>query len=410
MKSLLISLQRWWLLLLLFLIPFSLRYLTKEPFAISYLNLLSVGFIALGSLNALLGYIPFRGIRHKPFLLLLGVVLLALAYALFFTDPLRSGIGLWTSRLTQPMLVGFFAYQLFEHRLVSYRSCMWALFGSLLALVFVGGLQSVGVIPYRDPGRITATYFYPNTAARYFISLLLMTLPWILFGHVKQKRLMLGLWLLGFLLVLTTKSYNGVVSLGAGLVMLLLLLPRPFQVFKRVALMSLVIIALVIVVNAPKLPKWETSIRDSRLTRLEFWDVAMHVIQDNFWTGIGIKTWELTYPKLVETYGPFPPLNWGSVQPHNVFLDSFVKAGLPGFFAITAFMLWPILEGWVVVKRAWKQKASDWWLGLSVAAFGLSMLTFGLIDDPLWSDDAMPFRFIVLFMMVSFVQRLESKR
>lgn len=408
MKAFLAKLQGWLLLFIVFSIPLSLKYITKDPFAISYLNVLSVAFIGLGFLNLITGAVKWQPVRHKPFLWLIGVLLLAMAYALLFTDPLRNGIGLWTSRLGQPLLVGFFVYQLVANSIIKVEQVAKALFWSLVSLIIVGGLQYVGVLEYRDPGRITATYFYPNTFARYVEILLLVTFPWILFGLKKGRRLMLGVWLVGVLLLLSSKSYNGVASFGIALTAMFVLLPKPFVQLKRVAVTGLIVLGALIVVNAPKLPKYQTSINDSRLTRLEFWEVASGVINDNFWTGIGIKTWEKNYGQLVEKYyiqkNQKLPLNWGSVQPHNVFLDSFVKAGLPGFFAITALLFWPILEGRAFIQ-SYYAKNKEWWYGLSIAGYGIAMLLFGLIDDPIWSDDTMPLMFILLFMLAWLTRR-----
>ncbi len=417
-KNLMIStffrqLQKIWLLVLIFGIPFLLHYITEEPFAISWLNILSIGFIGLGFINLVFGIVPYKPIPHKGFLFLIGIFLLTMAYALLFTHPLRNGIGLWTSRLGQPLLVGFFSYQLLANNIILPKNMIQALFWSLVPLLILGGLQAVGVTPYRDPGRITASYFYPNTFARYMDILLLVTLPWILFSGQKYKQMYLGIWLLGVVLLLTSKSYNGAVSLFTGLVALFLLLPKPFTQLKHLVIGGLLVVALIVSVNAPKLPKWQTSITDSRLTRLEFWEVAGGVIKDHFWTGIGIKGWEKTYPQLVEKYYIQKhhklPRNWGSVQPHNVFLDSFIKAGLPGFFAITALLIWPVVEG-LQFSRSYLEKNKHWWVGLSLAAYGVAMLTFGLIDDPIWSDDTMPLLFILFFLLAYVVSRNKLKK
>ncbi len=399
-SSFFVRLLRFWLFLLIFFIPLSLKYLTKDPFAISWLNVLSLVFIGLGVVAVITGQLKLKAVAHKPLLALLACLLIALAYALLFTHPLRNGIGLWTSRLLQPMLVGYVVYQLVVQRFVRPSDIVRPLFWSLVPLLLLGGMQAIGFIDYRDPGRITASYFYPNTFARYMDIILLVTLPWILFSGQVRKRLLLGIWGLGVVLLLSSQSYNGTVSLFAGLIAFLILLPRSFRLFQRWGLAAMIIIGLMVAINAPKLPKWQTSINDSRLTRLEFWHIAGGVIQDHFWTGIGIKTWEKEYPHLVEKYGPFPPLNWGSVQPHNVFLDSFIKAGLPGFFAITAVLLWPIAEGRQLALLV-RERRSEWWLGVSLAAYGVAMLTFGLIDDPLWSDDTMPLLFILFFTLAA---------
>ncbi len=400
-----VRILRWWLFGLLFLIPLSLKYLTKDPFALSWLNLLSIGFIGLGAITLASRQLSFKPVSHRPFLVLLFCLLLSLAYALLFTHPLRNGIGLWTSRLLQPLLVGLVVFELYANDYLKPAEIVRSLFWSLVPLLLLGAMQAIGFIDYRDPGRITASYFYPNTFARYMDIILLTTLPWILFAKQERKRLLLGVWGLGVVLLLSSKSYNGVLSLAAGLVAILILLPVSWRKITYWGLGLLLASALLVAVNAPRLPKWQTSIHDSRLTRLEFWRVAGGVIGDHFWTGIGIKTWEKDYPHLVEKYGPFPPLNWGSVQPHNVFLDSFVKAGLPGFFAITALLLWPVFEGVRFCRQAYRDRSSEWWFGMSLAAYGVAMLVFGFIDDPLWSDDTMPILFILLFALAALVVR-----
>lgn len=404
----LIIIQSWLLLFLIFAVPISLKYITKEPFAISWLNVISLGFIGVSFVAMVSGATPLRWPKHRPFVWLIALFLLAMGWALLNTPSLRQGIGLWTSRLSQPLLVGFFAYQVLEARHLRPRQIVGAIFASLIPLILFGAFQLVGITEYRDPGRITATYFYPNTFARYMDIILLVTLPWILFGLTKGKRIALGIWAVGVLFLLLSKSYNGTVSLMAGLVAFVLCLPPVYKQIKLLFVVGVAIVTILLAFNAPKLPKWQTSITDSRLTRLEFWGVATQVIADNFWTGIGIKTWELTYPQLVEQYGPFPPRNWGSVQPHNVFLDSFIKGGFPAFFAITALLLWPITEGFAVFRSQYR-KSADWWVGGSLMAYGVAMLTFGLIDDPIWSDDTMPILFIVYFVL-AYVATAKGRR
>ncbi len=400
---------RWSFLLLVAGIPFLLQYLTKDPFAISRLNIWSLGLVGLVCLAVVTRTIPFSVPKHRPFWVMIGGLFLAMAWALLFTDPIRNGVGLWTSRLVQPFLVGLCGYQLLSAGVVKPKEITAAFFVSLLGLLVAGTMQYVGIIEYRDVNRITATYFYPNTFARYLDIILLVSLPWIIF-QAKYKRLSLGFWLLGIVLLLTTHSYNGVVTLVAGMVTFLLLLPSPFAATRRLILFSLVGVALLVGFNVQKLPKYQTTITDSRLTRLEFWQVATNILKDKnyFWTGIGIKTWEKEYPRLVETYYVKPynrlPLNWGSVQPHNVFLDSLIKAGLPGLIAITCLLLWPITEG-VALAKTYRQHNPDWWIGVSLAAYGVGMFVFGLIDDPIWSDDTVPVLFILYFMLAFVVTR-----
>ncbi|HEY1074234.1 MAG TPA: hypothetical protein VGE59_00840, partial [Patescibacteria group bacterium] len=223
----LITLQKWWLFALLFLIPLSLQYLIKTPVAISTLNILSLGFIFLGVLNALTGGVPIRPVQHRSYVWVILLLLGALAYALLFTHPLRNAVGLWTSRLSQPLLVGYFAYQLLANRVITLSEPIRALFYSLVPLLILGGMQLTGFLPYADTDRVTASYFFPNTFARYVGIVLLISLPWILFSIRQYKRLHLGLWILGVLLLLSSKSYGGTVAFFGGLTALLFALPNP---------------------------------------------------------------------------------------------------------------------------------------------------------------------------------------
>lgn len=405
----LVKLQRWWLFALLLVIPFSLHYITEQPAAISYLNLISVGFIGLGMINLLFKTIPYTPVRDKGTLTVIGLLIVAMAFALFFTHPLRNGIGLWTSRLLQPMLVGWIVYQMLSARVVTISEIIKTLFLSIVPLVIGGALQAVRVIPAAsDPTRITVLYQYPNTFARYVDILLLTSLPWIVLRKRVVAQWEVAIWLAGFLLLLTTKSYNGTVSLVGGIVVVLLLLDRSYTTLKTRALGTIAVLSLLVVANASKLPKWQASITDSRLSRLEFWHIAGAVIRHNFWTGIGIKGWETNYTHFVLLYGKLPPLNWVSQQPHNVFLDSMLKAGPLGLIAVTILLLWPIWRG-LQLSRIYSLERGGWF-GLSMVAYGVGMFMFGFIDDPLWSDDITPLLYIFLACLAwMYVNRANPK-
>jgi len=398
-------LQKWLTLLLLFCIPLSLHYLTEHPFAISSLNLLSVAVILLGALNLLTKQLTWQPVRNKSFIWVIGGLLLAMLWALFFTHPLRNGVGLWTSRLSQPLLLAIMTYQLIANGYLQLEEIVTTLFLSLIPLAIVGALQVAHIIPYGQPHRITALYQFPNTFARYVFMLLLVSLPWLL---MKAKYKLPGyvLWGVGVLLLLGSVSYGGSVSLFCGLVTILLLLPSEFSRLKKYGLIGLTVLALLVVTQAPRLPKWHTSITDSKATRLEFWHVALGVIHDHFWTGIGIKGWETQYSVNVLKYiSYYPPLNWASPQPHDVFLDSFVKAGFPGFVAIMALLLWPVIAG---IKLARKRDAESWY-GIAIAACGVALIVFGIIDDPFWSDDMIPLLFILYSALAWALSAVSSK-
>lgn len=370
------------------LIPISLKYVTKEPFALSYLNFLSVGLIALTGLGLLTRSLQHRSVGNPVFTVCLTLFLLGMLNALLATDQLRDGIGLWTSRLTQPLLVGYCAYLLLSNRLVKLDWLMKAFLVGLLLTELIGLAQWLSLIPTGDPGRLTGAYQYPNTFARYLDIVLALSLPWL--ATTKPGRLWWLIWLTGIAILLGTISYNGVLTFYLSLI-LFLLLGNLSRLIKRLGLGLLIGVGALTIILAPSLPKYQTSVNDSRLTRLEFWQVAWGVTRDHPWTGIGIKGWEQKYNQLVRQYVPGLPRNWGSVQPHNVFLDALVKGGIPALIGVVAMMLWPIFGGY----RLWRSRSEYAWLGLGALGYGVAMFWFGLIDDPIWSDDTVPILFIV---------------
>lgn len=394
--------QQWWLMVLLVALPVSLRYIVEQPVAVSWLTITSGVFIALGVLNVVTQALSLKKVTPRSFMIITAGLLLAMAYALLFTDPLRNGLGLWTSRLLQPLLVGYFVYQLLQAKIVTVEACARALLVSLIPLAIVALLQVGGVIPYKDVGRVSALYPSSNGLARYCSVVLLVSLPWLFMTKDRLKYGYGGLWILGLGLLLSSKSYGSSFALFGGLVVMFAALPgKAWGTIKRGGLIMLAIVAILAAVNAPRLPKWETTITASKDSRLEFWGVARGVIRDHFWTGIGIKTWETQYVSLIEKYGSIPPLNWRSDQPHNVYLDGFIKAGLPGFLAILALIAWPIVTGWQVVRTAalHKETSDLWWFGLSMLGYGTSLALLGLIDDPLWSDDTALLLWVLFFSL-----------
>ena len=395
----LIRLQRIWLFFLLILIPFSLTYITLHPAAISYLNLLSVGFIVLAIVNAVMKTIPLVSVKDRGTWGVIGLLVVAMLFALLFTHPLRNGIGLWTSRLLQPLLVGAAVHQMLEAGVLQISEIVETLFLSLVPLILYGILQGFGIVAHGiDPHRITDLYQFPNTFARYVEIVLLVSLPWIVLRKASISHWEMLVWAAGFLLLLSTVSYNGTVTTVIGIAAMTLLLGKQFKKLKIWTLVTIAVVALGVGLGAQHLPKWHTSITDSRLTRIEFWTVAEGTIKEHFWTGIGIKGWETQYSTLVLKYGPHtPPLNWASEQPQNVFLDSMLLAGPLGLISITLLLLWPVVRGFQVT-RLFKLEENGWF-GIAMVGYGIAIFCFGLIDDPLWSDDVTPLLYIFLMCL-----------
>lgn len=380
--------------------PFSLRYVVTEPYAVSYLGLYCLAFFGLSIVNILIGNLKLKKLAPPSYKWVIIVFLAAMLWGLVNTTPLSNGYGLWISRLLLPLGVGYITYLMIADGILNHLQGIQVFVLTLVLLFISGSAQFLGLTDYINPNRITGPYVTPNTFARYLEVLLLMTLPWIL---VRKNYWYLTVWMLGVLTLLSTISYNGTITLAIGLIMIIALIPREYLNGKiKIGIFSIFLLGVIVVgANLHSIPKYEVTIRDSRLSRLEYWGVAWQVIKDRPLTGIGIKAWELSYPDLVKQYGPTQPLNWVSSQPHNVFLDSWLKAGLPGVLAVTAFLLWPILVALSFFRR--QLGDPNRWFALSILCSMTALLLFGVIDDPIWNDDIMLLVMTLDFMLAGLI-------
>lgn len=389
----LLKIQTWFLYGLLCFLPLLHPYVLTEPYAVSYINIVSIIFILFGIVNMLTGRLKVLPIEPKGLRVILGLFILAMLWALIFTDPISNGFGTWISRVLQPLLVGYGVYLLIKNNQLTTLNMLRALLYSLIPLTLICLLQLNGYLPFQDASRVSGFYESANLLARFVSFVMLLGLP-IIF----QKCWWLDrfAWILGLPLIWLSQSYGGSIALWSGLLAALFVLPPAYRRVQLWGIGALSLAALLVVLYGPHLPKWEQTITYSISGRVEFWRVAVAVISDHFWTGIGLKGWETSYPDLVRLYGPSNPMSLVSSHPHNVFLDSFLKGGLPGFIGITAFLVWGIQYGWQALRQNRKTYSTNYWLGLGLMSYGIGLLVFGQADDPVWSHDS------TLILMVSY--------
>lgn len=394
-----------WVVLIAF-VPFSLSYIVVEPSAVSFLNVYCLTFLGISLVNVLVGNLRLQKIRSRSFTWVLLALLAAMLWGLMNTSPISNGYGLWVSRLSLPLLIGYVTYLMASNGLLKSSTVIRTLLFTVALLAVSALMQHSGMIDYRTPNRITGPYVTPNTLARYLEVLLLVVLPWII---SRKKYWYLLLWAAGLAVLTSTISYNGVVTFAVGLLLIIIVFPQVYlsKRVKAIVLSGFLLVTVLVGFNASSLPKYNISLNDSRLSRLEYWHVAWGAIKDHPLTGIGIKTWEQTYPELVVKYGDLPPRNWASAQPHNVVLDAWLKAGLPGVVAVLAFLLWPIVAGFKLLRGAAESKYG--WYYVSLTCSMAALLLFGVIDDPIWNDDIMLLVMVLDFLTVGLIARESAK-
>lgn len=392
----------WGFLGLIIVTPFLLHYLVREPVAISSLNIYSLLLIALTALNVLLGQLKSEPLRSRSLAGVIILLILMLVWGTIFSEPLRTTLGPWTNRFLQPLLVGYVGYLLLRQQLLS-RQALLAAFGLSLGLIAVQGLlQATGFLTPHTVARATGPYEFPNSFARWLEILLLLLAPFVVLSKDESPLWLKFSWLLGLLALVTTKSYAGVGSFLIGLAAIAIALPRPYRRTTAVFLSVLMLVSVAGFLFKDRLPKYEATVGPSLKTRQQFWHIAWETIKIHSLTGIGLEGWEHNYLNLARTYIHEPEekiIETVSAQPHNIFFDGWLRGGLFGLVAVVSFLVWPIVFGWRTVRR--DQLAKGNWLALGALGLGVALLAFGLVDDPIFSDDAMLLLFVGYFALAA---------
>lgn len=401
------KLTGWIFLGLLVILPFGTTHVFKQPFAISYINIVAVTFIIVSALTLLTGKLKLEKIGNRSLTILIALMTLMLIWGTFFSEPLRSALGPWTSRFLQPLIVGYLGFLLVRQNIISIKHIAWAFWISLILVDLLGLAQLTGIVDTNNPGRLTGFYFFPNTFARYVEILLLLTLPHLLLGKNNPKLLFGLAWLVGVVMLLATKSYAGAASFAFGVMAIVLFLPAEFKRLKLTVLLIILFGLLGALIFRESLPKYQVTITGSLKSRQQYWVIGWETIKDHPLTGIGLEGWENKYLGLARTYideSKEPLIETVSAQPHNIFLDGWLRGGIFGLIAISYLLLWPIAVSFTVLRQNLVDEANRPFV-LGLFGYGVAMILFGLIDDPIFSDDTMLLVFVLYFGLVAAIKK-----
>lgn len=391
-----ITALRWWLMGLIVLLPEAISYVWRQPLAISYLNILSAGFILLLALNILLRNLKLTKISSRSLNVVIILFTLMMFWGTLFSSPIQSVLGPWTSRFLQPLIVGYGSYLMLSQGKIEKTNIFTALWLSLTLLTLHGLAQWFGLIDTNNLGRLTGPHDFPNSFARILIFLQLILLPVLITDSANNKILKTIIWLASVLVLLGTESYAGIAGLIIGSIFIILLLPNQYKQLKTVSLTILILIISCGALFRQQLPKYQATTSTSLQTRQQFWHIAWETIKTKPITGIGLEGWERNYLTLARTYIHEPDemiIETTSAQPHNVYLDGWLRGGIIGLLAVLFFLIWPVYYG---VRHRKNIDATV----LGLAGLGVALIVFGLVDDPIFSDDAMAFLWLVYFVFL----------
>jgi O-antigen ligase len=233
-------------------------------------------------------------------------------------------------------------------------------------------------------------------------SILLFGLPFYFIGTSMSKKIKIAsvsgiVFTIMLLLLLRTRTV--LIALGVYL-FLILLLQIKNKVSAKIFNRLLLLLVLMVIISVSLLFSFKDNFHSSsnigtqyfyRLfasetfySRLEYWQQAIYIIKDNFFSGIGVGNWIGTYPKYgLNHFSPEEITNGRMIvsNPHNDFLMIFSEIGIFGFLCYLGIFISVIYQAYWLSKN--EEKSSDRKNAAYLLLFLLCYLIVAFFDFPL---------------------------
>ncbi|MFC1600004.1 O-antigen ligase family protein [Patescibacteria group bacterium] len=195
-----------------------------------------------------------------------------------------------------------------------------------------------------------------------------------------------------FMALVLSQSYGGI--LGVFVVLLIYIVFERFRAnakqikkfFNRILLAILLIIiiggGMAASLNSEKfqnLTRFDE--HTSVATRLEIWQVGGHLIKENPLFGIGLGMYQENYNLRAEEILQRKPLEETRLHSHNVFMETWLNAGLLG---LVSFVWLIVLAYFQILKVKNKEDKLMLYAGIAMLTY---IVVHGLIDVTFWKND-----------------------
>ena len=211
--------------------------------------------------------------------------------------------------------------------------------------------------------------------------------------NIFERRIFIGISVaIIFMALVLSQSYGGI--LGVFFVLFIYILFERFRAtakqikkfFNRILLAILLIIVIgggmAASLNAEKfqnLTRFDE--HTSVATRIEIWQVGFQLIKENPLLGIGLGKYQKNYEQRAVEILEREPLEKTRLHSHNVFMETWLNAGLLGLISF----VWLIILAYFQIFKV-KNKEDRF-----ILYAGIAMLTYivvhGLIDVTFWKND-----------------------
>jgi O-antigen ligase len=223
--------------------------------------------------------------------------------------------------------------------------------------------------------RICSSFVHPNDFGAYIISVLPLSLVFLLRESKLRKRLLLILvFVLGFYCLIRTSSRGAWIGFLISLVFFL------FFYRRKLLFIVPVFIGLFILISPRGLERFISifSLEGTSLERLQIWSGAWNMIKVHPLLGFGINTYSNYFPK----YKPpeYPDLCYA----HNSYLQMWTEIGLIGLVAFLLILIIVVISSIKVIRKKKLESINDFIL-LGLLTGYISFLIQSFLDTNLFS-------------------------
>jgi O-antigen ligase len=376
----------------------------------------------------------FRQFINRDRLLSFGISLLLIGASLstVFSLDARMGLGILKSWFIIPIIFAFIIIDSQISRFANAKQKIYilkslAISGATVSIISIFYLI-LGITTY--DGRLRAFFEHSNHLAMCLAPCFLIVVGHLLSQIKSQKNKIF--WFISLFIISIplyfTYSYGAWMGIIAGT---LLILWRHLKISgnkkeygkRKKKLYYYIIILLIVVIglvqlSQPKLQNIFITQRSSFHSRLMIWRSAFHVLEDNWFLGIGPGMFQEYYLDYQKYFSPY--LEWAVPQPHNIFLAFWLQTGIIGFTGFILILVWFFRTGLKSIHKISKNKKEaltaygSYGLYVSVLmAIMIYFLVHGIVDTLYWKNDlSVVFWVIIALMSIvsrpNYLQRKES--
>lgn len=331
--------------------------------------------------------------------------------AVFVAPDLRSAAGIWKAYFIEPILLLLVFLSLVKTKkdtsFVIGALSFSALYISIWAILqkFVGGgVLSTEVWGQAQAWRATGPFFHPNFLGLYLSPIILLVIGQAV-SYFKKNILITSYGLLvtivSLIAIILARSEGALLGMFVGLVFLGLVY-RPIRKWTIAGLVIfIVIIGLLPGARGYVLEKATFSDLSGQL-RINIWQGAREMIQDNPVAGVGLNGYQKLAPSYQNRYYHPQTGELISVEthpyPHNIFLAIWLELGLVGLFIFVFTIVRFFSDGIKKLSvncQLGRSKSDQLKLAVISMAAMAAILIHGLVDTPYFKNDLS-----VLFWMI----------